>query len=178
MRAPFSLNFIVFPPSSHYDHKPFTQGGSVPLFSPTATWPQEACEHPSPQPLFPSGNGAIHNHQSRLPVSSETEIRVGERHEAYIYVKPDIGNAVRSSITQQLGMGLAQDVKKISLDFNHRSRYFAHSSFPRDILDDISADAFQKLYHFRGLKLLRTFLARPTAIPARPRFGYRVIGML
>lgn len=73
------------------------------------------------------------NHNG-FPVSCETEIRVGESHEAYIYVEPDIGNAIISSITRQTGMGLTRDRKKLSLYFDHRSHYFAHSSFPRRIL--------------------------------------------
>ncbi|KAI5855545.1 hypothetical protein GGS23DRAFT_444295 [Durotheca rogersii] len=65
-----------------------------------------------------------------LPVASQTEIRIGEPHEAYVYIEPDISNAIRSSITRQTGMGLVQDLKKLSLDFNHKSLYFAHKAVP------------------------------------------------
>ncbi|KAI0006445.1 hypothetical protein F4779DRAFT_21058 [Xylariaceae sp. FL0662B] len=70
------------------------------------------------------------NHDG-FPVSSETEIRVGEPHEAYVYIDPDIGDAIiKSSLVRQTGMGLTQDLEKLPLDFNHKSHYFAHKALP------------------------------------------------
>ncbi|KAI0117767.1 hypothetical protein GGR51DRAFT_500065 [Nemania sp. FL0031] len=65
-----------------------------------------------------------------LPISYETEIRVGEPHEAYIYIDPGVGRAIKSSIIQQIREGLTRNLEKLSLDFNHKSNYFAYKNLP------------------------------------------------
>ncbi|KAL2753227.1 hypothetical protein ACRALDRAFT_2043685 [Sodiomyces alcalophilus JCM 7366] len=75
-----------------------------------------------------------------LPVSYETEIRVGEPHEAFVYVEPEIGNAIKSSIIQQTGMDLTRDLERLPLEFNHKSYHFTYKTlpFPRvDIPQDL-----------------------------------------
>ncbi|KAI1194712.1 hypothetical protein F5X97DRAFT_266756 [Nemania serpens] len=71
--------------------------------------------------------------QRGLPISYETEIRVGEPHQAYIYVDPEVGNAIKSSIIQQIRKGQTQNPDKLSLDFDHKSNDFAYKNllFPR-----------------------------------------------
>ncbi|ROT36756.1 hypothetical protein SODALDRAFT_334952, partial [Sodiomyces alkalinus F11] len=64
-----------------------------------------------------------------LPVSYETDIKVGEPHEAYVYVDPEIGNAIKSSAMQQNRIGVTQDLEKLPLDFNHKSRHFTYSTY-------------------------------------------------
>ncbi|KAI0859174.1 hypothetical protein F4860DRAFT_483330 [Xylaria cubensis] len=70
-----------------------------------------------------------------LPVSYETEIRIGEPHEAYIYVEPEVANSIKSSIMQQGGISLTQNLEKLSLDFNHKSNYFAYKNLPSPRID-------------------------------------------
>lgn len=62
------------------------------------------------------------------PVSYDTGIMVGEPHQSYIYVEPEVGNAIRSSIIRQLGSGVSSSSATLPLQFNHKSRAFAHST--------------------------------------------------
>lgn len=61
------------------------------------------------------------------PISSETGIMVGEPNESYIYIEPEVGNAIRSSIIGQLGSGVVGHSETLSLQFHHDSCHFAHS---------------------------------------------------
>ncbi|UNI24945.1 hypothetical protein JDV02_010660 [Purpureocillium takamizusanense] len=72
-----------------------------------------------------------------VPVSYETEIRIGDAHEAYIYIEPDVGDAIRSGIARQLGgFGLTQGATgKLALRFHHGSLHFAHKSLPLPRVD-------------------------------------------
>ncbi|KAI1127118.1 hypothetical protein F5Y10DRAFT_243460 [Nemania abortiva] len=75
-----------------------------------------------------------------LPISYEAGIRVGEPHQAYIYVDPEVGNAIKSSIVQQIRKGQTENLDRLSLDFNHKSNRFAHKTllYPRvDIPQDL-----------------------------------------
>lgn len=62
-----------------------------------------------------------------IPVSRETEIRVGEPDQSYVYVSPEVGNAIKSAILRQLGSGVACYPDRLPLQFNHNSHHFAHS---------------------------------------------------
>ncbi|OIW27366.1 hypothetical protein CONLIGDRAFT_682423 [Coniochaeta ligniaria NRRL 30616] len=69
-------------------------------------------------------------------VSYDTEIRVGEPHEAYVYIEPEIGNAIQSLVMRQMGIAVAtQAPEKLPLRFNHTSRHFAYETLPLPRLD-------------------------------------------
>lgn len=61
-------------------------------------------------------------------VCSETGIMVGGPKASYIYVEPEVGNAIKSAIIRQLGWG-ATDIKTLPLQFHHDSLHFAHSAY-------------------------------------------------
>ena len=64
------------------------------------------------------------------PVSYGTEIRVGDAHEAYVYIEPAVGDATKSAIAQLLGgTGMTRGVvEKLPLRFHHGSHHFAHGT--------------------------------------------------
>ncbi|KAI5457666.1 hypothetical protein BGZ63DRAFT_416786 [Mariannaea sp. PMI_226] len=70
-----------------------------------------------------------------IPVSYETGIMIGEPNESYIYIEPEVGDAVRSGIIRQLGSGVIGNLKTLPLQFYHDSRYFAHKSVPLPRID-------------------------------------------
>ncbi|KAF4120004.1 hypothetical protein GMORB2_3415 [Geosmithia morbida] len=63
-------------------------------------------------------------------VSSETDIYVGDPHEAYVSIMPDLGEAIRACVARQKDMGLAgqQDAKTLPMIFDHATRSFYHAS--------------------------------------------------
>jgi hypothetical protein len=61
-------------------------------------------------------------------IGSETGIMVGGPKEGYIYVEPEVGNAIKSAIIRQLGWDAA-DIKTLPLQFHHDSLHFAHSAY-------------------------------------------------
>ncbi|KAK1994355.1 hypothetical protein LX36DRAFT_660654 [Colletotrichum falcatum] len=63
------------------------------------------------------------------PVSGKTEIRVGQPNESYVYLEPNIGNAIKSSVLRQISIGLTHN-KKLPLKFNHKSRHLSHGDLP------------------------------------------------
>ncbi|KAB5582978.1 hypothetical protein GE09DRAFT_1049901 [Coniochaeta sp. 2T2.1] len=70
------------------------------------------------------------------PVSYESEIEVGDPHEAYVYIEPQVGNAIQSAVMRQMGFAAAtQAPEKLALRFNHVSRHFSYDTFERDVRD-------------------------------------------
>lgn len=65
-----------------------------------------------------------------IPTPSETEIRIGDPHQAFIYIEPSLGDTIKSTVMQQTGLGSTQDLKKLPMVFHHTSRHFSHSLFP------------------------------------------------
>lgn len=61
------------------------------------------------------------------PISYETGIMVGEPNESYVYIEPEVGNAIRSAIMRQLGSGVTGHPETLPLQFYHDSRHLAHS---------------------------------------------------
>ncbi|UZP45266.1 hypothetical protein NXS19_013078 [Fusarium pseudograminearum] len=64
------------------------------------------------------------------PISFNTGIMVGEPNQNYIYIEPEVGNAIRAAIIRQLGSGVVNDTATLSLQFDHDSKHFAHMSLP------------------------------------------------
>lgn len=65
-------------------------------------------------------------------VSYDTEIMIGKPDENYIYIKPEVGNTIRSAIIRQLGSvesAVAGHPETLALQFHHDSRHFAHSNY-------------------------------------------------
>ena len=71
-----------------------------------------------------------------IPTSSETEIRVGDPHEAFIYLEPELGDIIKLAATQQSG---PQNVKTVRMVFNHKTRGFHRSivSLPLCLLNSV-----------------------------------------
>lgn len=65
------------------------------------------------------------------PVSSDIDIRIGDPDEAYVYVDPGVGKAIKSLIVRQGGTEpeTRRELKTLPLSFDHKSRHFFHSSF-------------------------------------------------
>lgn len=64
-------------------------------------------------------------------VSYDTGIMIGKPDENYIYIKPEVGSAIRSAIVHQLGSvesAVAGHPETLALQFHHDSRHFAHSN--------------------------------------------------
>ncbi|KAF6813483.1 hypothetical protein CMUS01_12831 [Colletotrichum musicola] len=59
---------------------------------------------------------------------SETEIGIGDPEQAFIYIEPRLGDAIRSAVAQQTG--ITQDLKMIPTVFHHTSRHFSHGIVP------------------------------------------------
>ncbi|GAB0138173.1 hypothetical protein EsDP_00006417 [Epichloe bromicola] len=66
-----------------------------------------------------------------IPISYNTGIMVGEPEESYVYVEPEVGNAIESAIFHQLKSGAPSHPKTLPLQFHHDSHHFAHKSFER-----------------------------------------------
>lgn len=64
-----------------------------------------------------------------LAVSHETGIKIGEPDESYMYVEPEVGNAIKSAIIHPLGSGVTGYDKTLPLQYYHDSRHFAHSTY-------------------------------------------------
>ena len=66
------------------------------------------------------------------PASVETGIKIGYPDESYVYVKPEIGNAIRSAVDLQIGSSGCVTRKAgfetIPLQFNHDSLHFSHAT--------------------------------------------------
>lgn len=54
---------------------------------------------------------------------------VGEPGESYIYIEPEVGNAIRVAIAQ-LGSNVSNHSETLSLQFHHDSKHFSHSQYP------------------------------------------------
>ncbi|KAJ4316485.1 hypothetical protein N0V84_007841 [Fusarium piperis] len=65
-----------------------------------------------------------------IPTPCETEIRIGDPHQAFIYIEPRFGDKIRSTVTQQTGLGNTPDLKKLPMVFHHSSRHFSHGAVP------------------------------------------------
>ncbi|KAF4473190.1 hypothetical protein FAGAP_13385 [Fusarium agapanthi] len=70
-----------------------------------------------------------------MPVSCDTGIMIGEPDETFIYIEPEVGNAIRSTIVHQLGSGALNHPETLSLQFNHKSKHFAYRSLPFPRID-------------------------------------------
>lgn len=57
---------------------------------------------------------------------SETEIRIGDPDQAFVYIEPRLGDAIRSAVAQQTGLQSTHDLKKLPMVFHHASRHFSH----------------------------------------------------
>ncbi|CAK7270063.1 hypothetical protein SEPCBS119000_003897 [Sporothrix epigloea] len=86
---------------------------------------------------------------SGAPISNATDIKIGDAHEAYVYIDPSVGDATKSAIAQLLGTLKPKEdaVEKLPLKFYHKSRHFAHESLPlprveldRDLPKQASSD--------------------------------------
>lgn len=62
-----------------------------------------------------------------LPISYETGIMVGEPQESYVYIEPEVGNAIKSAVMRQLGSVVTGHSDTLPLQFNHDSRHFNYS---------------------------------------------------
>lgn len=62
-----------------------------------------------------------------VPVSYKIGIKIGEPNESYVYVEPEVGNAIKSAIIRQLGSDRSDYRETLPLQFNHNSRHFSHS---------------------------------------------------
>ncbi|KAH8729180.1 hypothetical protein BGZ61DRAFT_345716 [Ilyonectria robusta] len=63
-----------------------------------------------------------------VPVSYKIGIKIGEPNESYVYVEPEVGNAIKSAIIRQLGSDRSDYRETLPLQFNHNSRHFSHKS--------------------------------------------------
>lgn len=61
-----------------------------------------------------------------IPVSYNTGIMIGEPKESYVYVEPEIGNAIQHAIVRQLGPNATSHFQTLPLKFHHDSHHFAH----------------------------------------------------
>lgn len=64
-----------------------------------------------------------------MPISCDTGIMIGEPDENFVYVEPEVGNAIRSAIIHQLGSGAFNHSETLPLQFNHDSKHFAYSEY-------------------------------------------------
>jgi hypothetical protein len=64
-----------------------------------------------------------------MPISYDTGIMVGERDESFVYVEPEVGNAISSTIVRQLRSGATSHSEMLSLRFNHDFLHFANSKY-------------------------------------------------
>jgi hypothetical protein len=64
------------------------------------------------------------------PVSHDTSIMIGNPGESYIYVEPEVGEAMRRAVASQLRSGGAKHCETLPLQFNHRSLHFTHRKCP------------------------------------------------
>ncbi|KAL1854906.1 hypothetical protein VTK73DRAFT_8637 [Phialemonium thermophilum] len=118
-------------------------------------------------------------HAEGMPLSYETDIRLGEPHEAYVYIEPDVGTEIHSSITRQLGLASTRKPEKLSLVFDHLSRHFRHGTFsPRCRRVIVFIDLGQKHDPSPAWKSLETFHAKREATSVRQLSGSRAIGIL
>ncbi|KAF5570404.1 DOC family protein [Fusarium phyllophilum] len=80
-----------------------------------------------------------------IPFSYDTGIMIGEPGENYIYIEPDIGQAIRRALVSQIKFGSATHHDTLPLQFNHRSLCFTHQSFslPRIELQQNLGDSKQ-----------------------------------
>ncbi|PQK11502.1 hypothetical protein BB8028_0003g01270 [Beauveria bassiana] len=62
--------------------------------------------------------------------SKQIDIFIGDPGQAFVIFERDVGFAMKSSITQQVGKSLASDLEKVPLTFFHKSKYFAHDATP------------------------------------------------
>ncbi|KFG80034.1 hypothetical protein MANI_029224 [Metarhizium anisopliae] len=69
------------------------------------------------------------------PVSYNTGIMIGEPEESYVYVEPEIGNAIQLAIVRQLGPNATSHFQTLPLQFHHDSHHFAHESVPLPRID-------------------------------------------
>lgn len=65
-------------------------------------------------------------------VSCDTGIMVGEPGESYVYIEPEVGKAIKSAVTHQLGSVVAGHPKTLPLQFYHGSNHFAHGEYCLD----------------------------------------------
>ncbi|KAH7262579.1 hypothetical protein BKA59DRAFT_540156 [Fusarium tricinctum] len=70
-----------------------------------------------------------------MPLSCDTRIMIGEPDENFIYVEPEVGNAIRSAIVHQLGSSVLTNSGTFSLQFHHDSKHFAYRSSPFPRID-------------------------------------------
>ncbi|CCT76093.1 uncharacterized protein FFUJ_11606 [Fusarium fujikuroi IMI 58289] len=63
-----------------------------------------------------------------MPISCDTGIMIGEPDENFVYVEPEVGNAIRSAIIHQLGSGAFNHSEALPLQFNHDSKHFSYMS--------------------------------------------------
>lgn len=52
---------------------------------------------------------------------------IGDPHESYVYVQPEVGNTIKSAILRQLGSAATSQPENISLQFSHEALTFTHS---------------------------------------------------
>jgi hypothetical protein len=64
-----------------------------------------------------------------MPISRDTGIMIGGPDENFIYIEPEVGNAIRSAVVHQLGSDVLSDPKTLSLQFNHKSKNFTYSKY-------------------------------------------------
>ncbi|KAF5018678.1 hypothetical protein F66182_9324 [Fusarium sp. NRRL 66182] len=70
-----------------------------------------------------------------IPVSCDTGIMIGDPHESFVYIEPEVGNAIRSAVVRQLGSGASSHSETLSLQYNHDSKHFAYKSLPFPRID-------------------------------------------
>lgn len=70
-----------------------------------------------------------------IPISCNTGIMVGEPEESYVYVEPEVGNAIKFAIFHHLKSGASSHPKTLPLQFHHDSHHFAHKSVPLPRID-------------------------------------------
>ncbi|KAG4263094.1 hypothetical protein FPRO04_12932 [Fusarium proliferatum] len=70
-----------------------------------------------------------------MPISCDTGIMIGELDESFVYVEPEVGNAIRSAIIHQLGSGAFNHSETLPLQFNHDSKHFSYKSLPFPRID-------------------------------------------
>lgn len=63
------------------------------------------------------------------PLSCDTGIMIGEPDENFVYVEPEVGNAIRSAIVHQLGSSALNHSETLPLQFNHDTKHFAYSKY-------------------------------------------------
>lgn len=76
--------------------------------------------------FYPAKAQFVAINEEGTPTSSETEIRIGDEHQAFIYINPSLGDKIKYAVMQQTGVGNTQNLKKLPMVFYHESRHFAH----------------------------------------------------